>query len=45
MLAAIPLVDAALLFAKGTGGAQAMALICLLLWPLCRLLQQKYAAT
>jgi 4-hydroxybenzoate polyprenyltransferase len=57
ILAAIPLVDAALLFAKGTGqaclacvmqgtgGAQGMALICLLLWPLCRLLQQKYAAT
>ena len=57
MLAAIPLVDAALLFAlgtgqvclscvfRGTGGAPGMALICLVLWPLCRLLQRKYAAT
>jgi UbiA prenyltransferase family len=57
MLAAIPLVDAAVLFALGTGqaclacvvagkgGAHGMALVCLLLWPLCRLLQRKYAAT
>ena len=57
MLAAIPLVDAALLMAlgmgqagpagvvPGTGGAWGMALICLLLWPLCRLLQRKYPAT
>jgi 4-hydroxybenzoate polyprenyltransferase len=43
MLAAIPLVDAALLFALG--GRHGMALVCLLLWPLCRLLQRKYAAT
>ena len=57
MLAAIPLLDAALLFAlgsgtaclaclvAGTGGAHGMAMLCLLLWPLCRLLQRKYAAT
>ena len=54
MLAAIPLVDAALLLemgmgqagvVPGTGGAWGMALICLLLWPLCRLLQRKYPAT
>ena len=57
MLAAIPLLDAALLFAlgtgtagvaclvAGTGGAHGVGLVCLLLWPLCRLLQRKYAAT
>ena len=43
MLAAIPLVDALLLFALG--GPHGIALLCLLLWTLCRLLQRKYAAT
>ena len=51
MLAAIPLVDAALLGGLGggvlgwsnrAGGAVAVSLA---LWPLCRLLQRKYAAT
>jgi 4-hydroxybenzoate polyprenyltransferase len=57
MLAAIPAIDALLLVAlgnsavcracggMGTAGANGVALICLVLWPLCRLLQRKYAAT
>jgi len=44
MLAAIPLVDAILLLTLG-GGCWIAAVICLGMWPLCRLLQQKYAAT
>ena len=44
MLAAIPLVDAVLLLALGSGCWTAVA-VCAALWPLCRLLQRKYAAT
>ena len=51
MLAAIPLVDVGLLVALGGVGlvsrglAGGAALVSLMLWPLCRLLQRKYAAT
>lgn len=52
MLAAIPLVDALLILSAGlisgsglNGVCWVSVLICLLLWPLCRLLQRKYAAT
>ena len=44
MLAAIPLVDAALLLTLG-GGCRIAVAVCVVLWPLCRLLQRKYAAT
>ena len=44
MLAAIPLVDAALLLTLDGGCWPAVA-VCVALWPLCRLLQGKYAAT
>ncbi len=44
LLAAIALVDAAVLLTLGGGRLWAVA-VCLLSWPLCRLLQRKYAAT
>ena len=44
MLAAIPLLDAILILVLRPQ-SWAVAMICLLLWPLCRLLQRKYAAT
>lgn len=44
MLAAIPLLDALMILALSPG-RWPVALICLALWPLCRLLQRKYAAT
>lgn len=44
MLAAIPLLDALLILLMRPQ-RWPVALICLLLWPLCRLLQRKYAAT
>lgn len=44
MLAAIPVVDLLLLLILG-GNCWIAAVICLSLWPLCRLLQRKYAAT
>lgn len=48
MLAAIPLVDAVLLLTFGLVCGKICwisVLICMALWPLCRLLQRKYAAT
>lgn len=44
MLAAIPLLDILLIFLLG-GRCWAAVLVCLIFWPLCRLLQRKYAAT
>ncbi len=44
MLAAIPLVDAVLIWLLRPQSWSA-AVVCLLLWPLCRLLQRKFAAT
>ena len=44
MLAAIPLVDAALLVGLG-GGCWLAVAACVVSWPLCRLLQRKYDAT
>ncbi len=44
MLAAIPVLDAVLILLLRPG-SWPVALICLALWPLCRLLQRKFAAT